>query len=86
MQTWLRSLGRKDPGSEKEMATHSSILACRIPMDTGAWQATVHEWQRVRHNCMTSLSHSFVDDLRQTGRYHRSTKEITGQDPKADGV
>ena len=24
------------------MATHSSILARRIPMDRGAWQATVH--------------------------------------------
>ena len=24
------------------MATHSSILAWRIPIDRGAWQATVH--------------------------------------------
>ena len=24
------------------MATHSSILAWRIPMDRGAWQAAVH--------------------------------------------
>ena len=24
------------------MVTHSSILAWRIPMDRGAWQATVH--------------------------------------------
>ena len=34
------------PGSgrslEKEMATHSSILAWRIPMERGAWQATIH--------------------------------------------
>ena len=29
-ETWVRSLGRKDP-LEKEMATHSSILAWRIP-------------------------------------------------------
>ena len=28
-ETWLRSLGREDP-LEKEMATHSSILAWRI--------------------------------------------------------
>ena len=28
--TWVRSLGREDP-LEKEMATHSSILARRIP-------------------------------------------------------
>ena len=27
---------------EKEMATHSSILAWRMPMDRGAWQTTVH--------------------------------------------
>ena len=27
---------------EKEMAPHSSILAWRIPMDGGAWPATVH--------------------------------------------
>ena len=29
-ETWVRSLGRED-ALEKEMATHSSILAWRIP-------------------------------------------------------
>ena len=29
-ETWVRSLGRDDP-LEKEMATHSSILARKIP-------------------------------------------------------
>ena len=29
-KTWVQSLGREDP-LEKEMATHSSILAWRIP-------------------------------------------------------
>ena len=29
-ETWVRSLGGEDP-LEKEMATHSSILAWRIP-------------------------------------------------------
>ena len=24
------------------MATHSSVIAWRIPMDRGTWQATVH--------------------------------------------
>ena len=33
--------GREDP-LEDGMATHSSILAWRIPMDRGAMQATVH--------------------------------------------
>ena len=39
--TLVRSLGWEDP-LEKEMATHSSILAWKIPMDRGAWQTTVH--------------------------------------------
>ena len=34
-------LGQEDP-LEKEMATHTSIFAWKIPMDRGAWWATVH--------------------------------------------
>ena len=30
-ETWVRSLGREDP-LEKEMATHSSTLAWKIPL------------------------------------------------------
>ena len=40
-QTWVQTLGREDT-LEKEMATHSRILAWRIPVDRGAWWATVH--------------------------------------------
>jgi len=40
-ETWVQSLGQEDP-LEEGMATHSSILAWRIPMDRGAWQAAVH--------------------------------------------
>ena len=40
-ETWVQSLVWKDP-LEKEMATHSSILAWEIPWGEGAWQATVH--------------------------------------------
>ena len=36
LETCIQSLGWEDP-LEKGMATHSSILACRIPMDRGAW-------------------------------------------------
>ena len=35
-ETWVRSLGWKDP-LEKEMATHSSILAWRIPWGCREW-------------------------------------------------
>ena len=41
-ETQVRSLGWED-ALEEGMATHPSILAWRIPMDRGAWQATVHE-------------------------------------------
>ena len=51
METWVRSLGWEDP-QEEGMATHSSILAWRIPMDRGAWWVTVHgvakSWTRLR--------------------------------------
>ena len=40
-ETWVRSLGQEDP-LEESKATHSSILIWRIPMDRGAWRATVH--------------------------------------------
>ena len=39
-ETWIRSLGWEDP-LEEGMATCSSILACRIPLDRGAWWATI---------------------------------------------
>ena len=35
-ETWVRSLAWEDP-LEEGMATQSSILAWRIPMDRGAW-------------------------------------------------
>ena len=38
-ETWVQSLGGED-ALEEGMATHSSILAWRIPMDRGAWWAT----------------------------------------------
>ena len=37
----VRLLGLEEP-LEEGMATLSSILAWRIPMDRGAWWATVH--------------------------------------------
>ena len=38
-ETQVQSLSREDP-LEKDMATHSNILAWRIPIDRGAWRAT----------------------------------------------
>ena len=41
-ETWVRSLGWED-SLEERVATYSNILAWRIPMNRGAWQATVHK-------------------------------------------
>ena len=49
LETWVQSLGQEDP-LEKEMATHSSILAWKISVDRGAWWATV---PRVAESDMT---------------------------------
>ena len=46
-ETWVRSLGWEDP-LEEGMATHSSTLAWKIPMDRGAWRATAHGVAKIR--------------------------------------
>ena len=48
-ETWIRSLGWEDP-LEKEMATHSSILAWRLPWteEPGGLHSTGS--QRVGHD------------------------------------
>ena len=53
-EMWDRSLGQEDP-LEKGMATHSSILAQRVPWTEGTWQATVRgggkESDMTEHSC-----------------------------------
>ena len=39
-ETWVQSLSWED-SLEEGKATHSNVLAWRIPMDRGAWRATV---------------------------------------------
>ena len=72
-ETWVQSLGWEDP-LEKEMVTHSSILAWKNPMDKAAWRATVHgvvksrmqlstcelSWPDIRHIISRSYELNFV--------------------------
>ena len=57
-ETKVRSLGRED-ALEEGMATHSSTLAWRIPMDRGAWQATVHRvaesWTQMKRQARSHM-------------------------------
>ena len=62
-ETRVQPLGWEDP-LEKEMATHSSILAWGNPMDRGGWWATVpgvtqesDTTERLNNKTTTALSH-----------------------------
>ena len=66
-ETWVRSLGWDDP-LEEDIATHSSILAWRIPMDRGTWWATVHG---VPESDMTDSTASIPSKDRGWNRYQR---------------
>ena len=54
----VRSLGWEDP-LEKEMATHSSILAWKMPRVEGAWQATVPGVTRAGHDLASEPKPAF---------------------------
>ena len=73
-ETWVRSLGWEDP-LEKEMATHSSILAWRIPWteEPGGLQSTGS--QRVGHDwsdlaAVAYLVVSFLPSVLLPGKSH----------------
>ena len=77
-ETWVRSLGREDP-LEKEMATHSSILAWRIPWveEPGGLQSTGSK--RIGHDWVTSPSLSIYSELEITGHnQHHFWKDTIG--------
>ena len=60
------------------MATHSSILVWRIPMDRGAWEATVHgvtkNWTRLSD--LTATNMQFNKHAIQHGELH-PTSDLT---------
>ena len=67
----VQSLGWEDP-LEKEMATHTSILAWRSLMDRGAWRATVHGVSKSRTRLKHTHAHTYV--------YNCLTSQIKIQD------
>ena len=57
-ETQAAAVSWEDP-LEKGMATHSSIPAWRIPMDRGAWWATVHGLTESDMTELLSRAHNF---------------------------
>jgi len=56
-ETWVRSLDWEEP-LEEGIVTHSSILAWRIPMDRGAWWATVLGGTKSQTQLRTKHTHT----------------------------
>ena len=58
-ETWVWSLGWEDP-LEEGLATHSSILAWRIPLERGSWQTAVRgvakNWTRLSNLTQHSMN------------------------------
>ena len=72
-ETWVRSLGREDP-LQKEMVTHSSILAWRILWTEKLARPQFTGWQRVGHDWLTSLCFFQVF---LPGKFHRQRSLVT---------
>ena len=58
LETWVQSLGQEDP-LEEEMATHSSILAWRIPRTEEPGELQSMGSQRVGHSWTTNTNSSY---------------------------
>ena len=63
---------------EEGMATHSSILAWRIPIDRGAWWIWFMGSQRVRHNWATKhcIAQNIDTDTDKEIPFSKKKKEI----------
>ena len=61
-ETYVKSLGSEDP-LEKEIGTHSSILAWEIPWTEEPGELQSMESQRVRNNLATKHSGGFWSKL-----------------------
>ena len=55
-ETWVQSMGQEDP-LEKRMATHSSILAWRIPWTEEPGKLPSMELQRAGHDLGTNTNY-----------------------------
>ena len=68
---WVRSVHQEDP-LEKSMATHSSILAWRIPWTEEPDRLQFMGSQRVRHNFMTEQQQRGKREKYEEGMFKES--------------
>ena len=83
----LGSIPRLGRSLEEEMATHSSILAWKIPMDREAWQAAAHgvakSWTQLNdiHACTHSTALTKAASVRQPPAPEREDKQLKSNPP-----
>ena len=86
-ENWIRSLGQEDP-LEKGIATHSSILALRIPRTEEPGGLQSKGSQRVGHNC-SDLAAATAHKLKMRNKHKINTLSFTvqclGKCSSADG-
>ena len=80
----VRSLGQED-SLEQGMATHPSILAWRIPMDRGAWWATVHGVTKIKRVCNAGDLGSIPGLARSPGEGNGSPLQCSCLESPVDG-
>ena len=75
-ETWVGSPGQEDP-LEEGMATHSSILAWRIPMDRGDWWLQSMGSQRAGHDWVTEHIINFITIIIIATKPQRGISKLT---------
>ena len=75
-ETRVRSLGLEDP-LEEGMATLSSILAWRIPIDSGTWLATIHGVAQSQAQLSDfTFTFTFTSPDKSTTEHHSSLAQM----------
>ena len=67
LEMWVQSLGREDP-LEKDMATHSSILARKLHEQRSLVGYSPWGRKRVRHNLATKQCHAWEKTSKNSAR------------------
>ena len=84
-ETQVPSLGWEGPLKER-MATCSSILAWRIPMDRGAWWATVHGVTKTRTGLRGEAQRSIADSRVYSGNRRNIIKQLFSNLKKINSI